>query len=128
MIFLVFVCFGCYGQDQVSPKIVFNDIWHSQISDTTYRRHYDTVKVVMLCADTSKINVGVGKTFWAFWIDGAGVGEKNTNSQCYWMYGYIVREILTERYWTYYAQPKYFDTNKQPIKESVIIFQTIQIK
>jgi len=116
--------------DTVSKRYpVYELVWQQDSAVIKYK--YDTIPVVMLIGDTSKtkysgfVEIG-GWVFDTTWHE--------PNPSIYWKFGYEVEEYIPERFysqgfnrsWTggYWQHLCYLDENKQPMKKSIIVWQT----
>ena len=122
-ILILFVCFSGYGQKDSLVLVDSSDwVWGKTKSE------YDTVKVIMLVCDTSlNYNTTVNDHLY---IEDAKLKTYKTidtinifhSLLLSWQYGYEVKE-------TDAIEDIYFlNADKQPLKKSIIVWQTLIIK
>lgn len=141
---LLLICLDCGAQlpDSLAGTNLTIATSMTTISTGTITRKiqepkFDTVRVIMLCADT---------TSWQ-WRDSAivnhklvevGVSEKRYPvRECYWKFGYEVREneqpifyydhAMAPKWATPFRHVSYLDDRRRALSKSIIVWQSIKL-
>lgn len=145
LIFILMVNGFCLGQKADTMNVtrstisrfdtttIFRGTSVLRISRDTIVAVRDTVKIILLVCDTSKVNIG-GATFCSIMKEGECIGEKNTLLNVYWRYGYWIRQKRYSEYasstWSDgYWEPIYtLDSNFKPFSKNIIVWLTKTLK